>query len=184
VSGDGARATEIIDHERRADAGRLVGVHENGRQAARQRVLEASAADVRRHHQQTVDAPVHRSQRIGCLGVFPCVLETSRCRPRERAARSTPRDELRRNTPVNIRQQQPLVWRATDDQAARGGMWRVISRLAARSTRSRTFGVPKLELLRVRDTEAIETRARRATSLIVAATHSPQQPRCSPSGAK
>src|SRR3989440_4564872 len=64
-------------------------------------------------------------------------------------------------------------------RAAAWGVWR--SRLAAGRTRSRPSGVPERELLGARATEGIEPRPRRATSLIVAATYSPQQPRCRPS---
>jgi len=61
-------------------------------------------------------------------------------------------------------------------RAAARGMWRSV--WAARRTRRRTSGVTDPVLLSARETDAIETRARRATSLIVAATSSPQQPRC------
>ena len=126
VRGHGARATEIIDHERRSDAGGLVGVHEHRRQAARQRVFQARAADVRRHHQQTIDAPVHRSQRLGCLRVIAMRArdqQVQAARPR-RAVHAA--DQLGEILPVDIRQQQPDGVGTAADQAARRGVGRVM----------------------------------------------------------
>ena len=99
----------------------------------------------------------------------PCELDTSRCRPRARAFRSTPRISSEKYSPYRSGNKAPTVWvrRVIRLRAAEEGVKRSCS--AAAFTRWRVSGVTFSAPLSARDTVATDTPAARATSLIVVA---------------
>ncbi len=67
---------------------------------------------------------------------------------------------------------------AAVDETARRGARHVAQCVGGAPHAAADFGRHRPGAVSARETDAIETRARRATSLTVAATSSPQQPRC------
>ena len=73
-------------------------------------LAQESGVGVRRHHQQAVDATLHRAHRGGRFrSALPCELDNSRCRPRARAARSMPRISSEKNSPCRSGSSAPMV---------------------------------------------------------------------------
>jgi len=124
VSGHGARTTEIINHNaapmpRSCVFMRTVG---NPLGSASSRLSPPMYGDI---ISRPSTRPFIDRSASAASALLPCVQETSRCKPRVRAARST-RGSVQRNTPRGYPQQQPDGVGTAADQAARGSMWRVM----------------------------------------------------------